>query len=62
MAKILADTEIRRKLEELFECRRETICQALNCKTNSELAKKIRSTAIKLGGSIKKEKVIIKKR
>ena len=61
MAKILADTEIRRKLEKLFNCRRETVCQALNCRTNSEFAKKIRAMAIKLGGSVKKEeRVIIK--
>ncbi len=58
MAKILADTEIRKKLEELFRCRRETVCQALNCKTNSDLAKRIRLMAIKLGGSVKKEEEI----
>jgi hypothetical protein len=53
MAKILADTEIRKKLESIFGCRRETISQALNCKTHSEQAKRIRAMAIKLGGSVK---------
>lgn len=55
MAKILADTEIRKKLEGIFQCRRETVSQALNCRTNSELAKRIRVMAIKLGGSVKQE-------
>lgn len=55
MAKILTDTVIKKKLEELFQCRRETISQALNCRTNSEQANRIRAMAIKLGGSVKKE-------
>ncbi len=55
MAKILADTEIRKKLEEIFQCRRETVSLALNCRTNTELSKKIRAMAIRLGGSVKKE-------
>lgn len=63
MAKILVDTEIRKKLETLFQCRRETVSQALNCKTNSDLSKRIRKTALDLGGSVKKEEnvVIIRK-
>ena len=59
MAKILADTEIRKKLQKIFEVRRETVCQALNCRTNTELSKKIRSTAIKLGASVKREETVI---
>lgn len=55
MAKILVDTEIRKKLEEIFKCRRETVSLALNCRSNTELSKRIRAMAIKLGGSVKKE-------
>lgn len=55
MAKILVDTEIRKRLEILFQCRRETVSQALNCRTNSDLSKRIRKTALDLGGSVKKE-------
>ncbi|SEF86991.1 MULTISPECIES: hypothetical protein [Parabacteroides] len=55
MAKILVDTEIRKKLETIFQCRRETVSLALNCKTNSDLSKRIRKVAIDLGGSVKKE-------
>ncbi|WP_270621223.1 hypothetical protein [Parabacteroides merdae] len=55
MAKILADTEIRKKLEEIFRCSRKTVSEALNCRSDSDLARKIRVMAIKLGGSVKKE-------
>lgn len=59
MVKVLVDTEIRKKLEEIFQCRRETVSLALNCRSDSELAKKIRAMAIKLGGSVKKEERVI---
>ncbi len=59
MAKVLVDTEIRKKLEEVFQCRRETVSLALNCRTNTELSRKIRAMAIKLGGSVKKEERVI---
>lgn len=59
MAKVLVDTEIRKKLEELFQCRRETVSLALNCRTDTELSRKIRAMAIKLGGSVKKEERVI---
>ena len=55
MAKILADTEIRKKLEEIFQCSRKTVSEALNCRSDSELAKKIRARAVKMGGAVKKE-------
>ena len=54
MAKILADTEIRKKLEAIFQCSK-TVSEALNCRSDSELSNKIRAMAIKLGGSVKKE-------
>lgn len=59
MAKVLVDTEIRKKLEEIFQCRRETVSLALNCRTDTELSRKIRAMAIKLGGSAKKEERVI---
>lgn len=59
MAKILVDTEIRKRLEEVFQCRRETVSLALNCRTNTELSRKIRAMAIKLGGLVKKEERVI---
>lgn len=59
MAKVLVDTEIRKKLEEIFQCRRETVSLALNCRTDTELSRKIRAMAIKLGGSVKKEERVI---
>lgn len=59
MAKVLVDTEIRKKLEEIFQCRRETVSLALNCRIDTELARKIRAMAIKLGGSVKKEERVI---
>ena len=55
MAKILADTEIRKKLEEIFQCSRKTVSEALSCRSDSELANKIRAMAIKMGGSVKRE-------
>lgn len=55
MAKILADTEIRKKLEAIFQCSRKTVSETLNCRSDSELSNKIRAMAIKLGGSVKKE-------
>lgn len=58
MEKVLVDTEIRKKLIEIFRCRRETVSQALNCRTNTDLSKRIRAMAIKLGGSVKKEEKV----
>ena len=55
MAKILADTEIRKKLEEIIQSSRKTVSEALNCRSDSELANKIRAMAIKMGGSVKRE-------
>ena len=55
MAKILADTEIRKKLEEIFQCSRKAVSEALNCRSNSGLSMKIRAMTIKLGGAVKKE-------
>jgi hypothetical protein len=61
MAKILADTQIRKELERVFSCTRKTVSEALNCRSNSDLSKRIRMMAIKLGGAAKKEeRVIIK--
>lgn len=58
MTKILVDTEIRKKLESIFGCRRETVSQALNGHTNSDQAKRIRTMAVKLGGSVKSAEVV----
>ena len=55
MAKILADTEIRNKLEEIFQGSSKTVSEAVNCRSDSELANKIRAMAIKMGGSVKRE-------
>lgn len=59
MAKVLVDTEIRRKLKELFRCSDKTISLSLNCHIDTDLARRIRATAIKLGGSAKREERII---
>lgn len=57
--KVLVDQEIREKLRNLFGCSRKTVWEALNYRTDTELAKRIRHTAIKLGGQEKKaEKVV----
>lgn len=44
--KIIASTEIRRALEEKFECSQTTISLALNFKRNNMLARRIRSYAV----------------
>lgn len=59
MAKVLADTAIRKKVKEILRCSDKTISQALNCRIDTELARKIRTMAIKLGGSVKKEERVI---
>lgn len=59
MAKVLVDTEIRRKLKELFRCSDKTISLSLNCHIDTDLARRIRATAIKLGGSTKREERVI---
>jgi hypothetical protein len=50
MAKILRDKEQMEKLTKIFSsvCRR-TISDALDCKTNSDQAKRIRKVALDLG-------------
>ena len=58
MAKVLADTAIRKKVKEILRSDK-TISQALNCRIDTELARKIRAMAIKLGGSVKKEERVI---
>ena len=44
---------------EILRCSDKTISQALNCRIDTELARKIRAMAIKLGGSVKKEERVI---
>lgn len=56
MTKILADKEIRKKLQTIFQCRREMISLSLNGHRDTDLAKRIRKAALQLGGSEKKEK------
>lgn len=60
MTKVLADTSIRKKVKELLRCSDKTISLALNCHIDTELARKIRSLAIKLGGSVKNEEQVRK--
>lgn len=63
MEKILVDTEIRRKLENIFGVSRKTVSEALNDRSDSEKCKRIRNMALKLGGSVKQEeKVLILKK
>lgn len=54
MAKILRDPETVRELMKEFNTSHVTINSALNCITNSPLAKRIRKRAIDLGCAIKK--------
>jgi hypothetical protein len=42
----------KRKLREVFDCTKEMVWQALNYKTDSDLARRIRELAIKMGGVI----------
>lgn len=48
--KILVTREVRRWLEETFGVRREMVSAALNYRSNTELAQKIRTLALKKGG------------
>jgi len=59
MAKILADAEIRKELVKIFNTSKKTVSQSLNCRIDTELGKKIRAMAIKLGGSVKREETVI---
>lgn len=49
--KILVTQEVRKWLEETFGVRREMVSAALNYRSNTELAQKIRTLALKKGGS-----------
>lgn len=58
MEKILVDTEIRRKLENIFGVSRKTVSEALNNRCDSEKCKRIRNMALKLGGAMKQEEKV----
>lgn len=53
MTKILRDKETVNELMRVFEKSRVTILAALDCKTNSDLAKKIRKRALDMGCQVK---------
>ena len=53
MKKILVDMEIRAELQRAFNVSKVTIISALNYRTNSALAVRIRKRAIDLGGAEK---------
>ena len=55
MAKVLVEHGEVAKLARLFGIARKTVSEALNCRSDSELANKIRAMAIKMGGSVKRE-------
>ena len=57
--KVLVDQEIREKLRNMFGCSRKMVWEALNYRTDSDLAKRIRHTAIKLGGQEKQAERVI---
>jgi hypothetical protein len=50
---ILADLEIKRNLREAFKVSHNTVNDALNGKTQSDLARRIRKRAMDLGGAEK---------
>jgi hypothetical protein len=50
---ILADREIKRNLREAFKVSNHTVNDALNGKTQSDLARRIRKRALDLGGAEK---------
>lgn len=56
MTKILRDSETVSRLMNEFSISRVTVLAALDCKTKSALACKIRKRALDLGCQIKKEK------
>ena len=58
MAKILRDKETVNALMLAFGKSRVTVLAALDCKTNSELAKRIRKRALDMGCTIKKEEKV----
>ncbi|GAB6394624.1 MAG: GntR family transcriptional regulator [Bacteroidales bacterium] len=49
MTKILSDIETRRELVRIFKVSSQTVRDALNCKYNSDLAKRIRKRALDMG-------------
>lgn len=52
MKRIILSSEVREELVALFGVAEETISRALNYRSNSALAKKIRSVAIQKGGKV----------
>ncbi len=58
MAKILRDPETVRELIKEFNTTHVTVNAALNCTTNSDLARRIRKRAIDLGCAVKKEEKV----
>jgi hypothetical protein len=58
MAKILRDSETVNTLMKVFNKSRTTILRALDCKTNSDLAKSIRKKALDMGCQVKKSETI----
>lgn len=60
MTKILRDKETVNALIRAFNTSRVTVLAALDCKTNSELANRIRGAALKMGCQVKKgERIVI---
>lgn len=55
MAKILRDSETVNSLMAAFRTSRVTVLKALDCKSNSELANKIRKRALDMGCRMKGE-------
>lgn len=49
---IMIDTPIRKRLLELFKVSYPTLKAALDCKTQSPQAKKIRKAALEMGGKV----------
>lgn len=61
MAKILRDSETVKALMTAFQTSRVTILRALDCKTNSDFAQRIRKRALDMGCKVKgEEKMTIK--
>lgn len=56
MSKVLVESGEKTKLAKLFDVSRLTVLRALNGKTQSDLAKQIRATAVLRGGVEKTNK------
>lgn len=61
MAKILRDSETVKALMAVFKTSRTTVLRALDCKTHSDFAKRIRKRALDMGCQMKGEETVILK-